>query len=347
MTSKANISPAMGVVPTLPFVKTIRSKHFLWSCTALFVSVFFLSCSSPSNKDQAADSTVAIHDSATIVHDQAIPAELSVHEYSDTILHIRNSPSIIEIDSLKNLIETTDVSTAQLYLVVDDLGNRWNTPAVQGFLTIDIPLTVAVLPHYRASRRIAETASQNGKDVLVHLPMEPATEVSGMESEYLHSRMTAEEVEQYITAAAESVPCAIGANNHMGSGATTDSSLMNLFVHSCMNRNWIVFDSVTHPRSILYSMANNAGVPAVKRDIFLDHIDDPLAIQYTLYRAVLRSVERERPLFIICHPRRNTWEVLHNEVGWLTEQSVHWMKLSDFFDPGLSEWGGNTDESIH
>lgn len=59
----------------------------------------------------------------------------------------------------------------QVAVIIDDLG--FNEPSARMVLTLPIPLTVSVLPFYPASRNVAELAHQAGKEVLLHLPMEP------------------------------------------------------------------------------------------------------------------------------------------------------------------------------
>ena len=222
-----------------------------------------------------------------------------------------------------------------LALIIDDFGNQWNTQAVQGILSLDIPLTVAVLPNLWASRRIALRAGMNGKEVVLHLPMEPNHRVRPLEPEYLHGGMPSGEVRAFLNAAAASVPGAVGLNNHMGSAATQDSALMGEVARWCAEHGWYILDSITHPASVLYSAAVSAGVPAARRDIFLDHTDEEEAIREALSRAVRLARHRGTPVRVIGHPRPATWRVLRREVPRLTrEEGVRWVLLSAAMETG-------------
>ena len=43
-------------------------------------------------------------------------------------------------------------------------------------------------------------------------------------------------------------------------------------VHPLKEHGFFILDSMTHPGSILYSEAERAGIPNIKRDIFLDAV---------------------------------------------------------------------------
>jgi polysaccharide deacetylase 2 family uncharacterized protein YibQ len=87
------------------------------------------------------------------------------------------------------------------------------------------PVACAILPHTRHSRALAAQAHKSSKEILLHLPMQssngrepgPGKLVSGMPS--LELALTV----QYNL---ESVPHAIGINNHMGSKLTQDQQAM-------------------------------------------------------------------------------------------------------------------------
>ena len=59
----------------------------------------------------------------------------------------------------------------KIAIMIDDLGNSKKVD--NAVLSINAPLTIAILPLLNESRRTAERASSIGKEVLLHLPMEP------------------------------------------------------------------------------------------------------------------------------------------------------------------------------
>jgi polysaccharide deacetylase 2 family uncharacterized protein YibQ len=66
------------------------------------------------------------------------------------------------------------------------------------------------------------------------------------------------------------VPHAVGLNNHMGSRLTQDAAAMRAVAAILRKRGFFALDSLTHPGSRLAGSALELGVPAFKRDIFLD-----------------------------------------------------------------------------
>ena len=56
----------------------------------------------------------------------------------------------------------------RIALVIDDLGNRWDNDVVRGLLTLDIPLTLGVIPGLDYSDRIAKAAHDHGETVIAH-----------------------------------------------------------------------------------------------------------------------------------------------------------------------------------
>ncbi|MDP8208446.1 MAG: divergent polysaccharide deacetylase family protein [Candidatus Electryonea clarkiae] len=219
-------------------------------------------------------------------------------------------------------------SIVRLVLVIDDFGHQWDTPAVQGLLHLEIPVAIAIIPGTWAAKRTAKLASELGKEIILHLPMEPDHPEPNTEQTMLRIGMSPEEVGAFIDKSSMNVPGILGLNNHMGSAATRGRKLMSFVANECKIRNWWILDSITHPKSVLYDEAVRAGVPAITRDIFLDHENNPESVRKELYRAVGIARKWNRPVVLIGHPRKVTWEVLASEIPLLKEKGIQWVPLS-------------------
>jgi len=218
--------------------------------------------------------------------------------------------------------------SAQLAIMIDDFGNQWDTEAVQGFLNIEANVTIAILPGQWASRGIAETAREKGKEVVIHLPMEADHPTDGEERATLKRGMTSNQVDDLLKTVQKEIPEANGLNNHQGSGATQDSALMRELAWQCKKRNWYIVDSLTHPKSVMFREALEADALAARRDLFLDHVNDPEQIRANLYRAVRLAKIRQAPVVVIGHPRPATWLVLKEEIPKLLQENVHLIPMS-------------------
>jgi uncharacterized protein len=221
----------------------------------------------------------------------------------------------------------TGIKYPSLAIVIDDFGHQWNTVPVQGLLEIEIPMTVAILPGLWASDSIATKAYNLGKEIIVHLPMEAVNHDYNLEKRFLRDDMTELEAIRFLDETCN-IKNASGLNNHMGSLSSQNSILMVSLAEWCKKRGWFLFDSITHPSSVLYEEAINAGIPAIKRDIFLDHNIDQVEIVKALHNAVSISERKQRVVVVIGHPRASTWEILKKEIPELKSNGVQFVTLS-------------------
>ncbi len=188
-------------------------------------------------------------------------------------------------------------------IVIDDLGQ--DMERTRALLALGYPLTFSVLPHLAASRETSAAAAHAGREVMLHLPMEPMGDrISPGEGAILVG-MRAPEVARIVDSDLDSVPDARGVNNHMGSRATSDPALMAAVMKELAVRRLYFIDSRTAPSTVALDAARQAGIPAFYRSVFLD---DTETVDYTL--AQLRSfrdlVERQGAALAIGHPHPTT-----------------------------------------
>jgi polysaccharide deacetylase 2 family uncharacterized protein YibQ len=105
------------------------------------------------------------------------------------------------------------------------------------------------------------------------------------------------------------VPYAEGLNNHMGSRFTSQLGDVRLFCEIVADSGLFVLDSVTHPASVLYEEARAAGIPAARRDVFLDAKPGKAAVLARL-REAARLALHGKQVIAIGHPRPDTLAAL-------------------------------------
>lgn len=218
--------------------------------------------------------------------------------------------------------------TPRIALVIDDLGNRWENEPVQGLLELDVPVTFGIIPGLKYSKRLAEAAHEAGDEVIVHLPMQPIAGEVGLGIPVLRPGMDVGEMNHTLWFSTR-IPYAVGLNNHMGSAATQDTTLMRWLAGECGRRGWFLLDSITHAHSVLYAQARALGVPAVRRDIFLDHNRGEESVTAALLQAERLARSLERPVIVIGHPRPDTWAVLERELPNLRARGVRFVPLTN------------------
>ena len=111
--------------------------------------------------------------------------------------------------------------TGRIAIVLDDWGYNANNLGL--IEQIRFPLTVAVLPNLPYSKNVADTLHAKGREIILHLPMEPKNG-SGLESNTIMVGMDKRTVSDIVDNAVSGFPYIKGVSNHMGSKATESLS---------------------------------------------------------------------------------------------------------------------------
>ncbi|RDV83457.1 divergent polysaccharide deacetylase family protein [Ammonifex thiophilus] len=174
---------------------------------------------------------------------------------------------------------------ARVAIVIDDFAGPSEKKGTQEFLSLNKPLTFAVLPNYPLSAPTAREAVKAGFEVLVHLPMEPLKgNPSWLGPGAIYVNLSDEEIERRVERAIASVPGAVGMNNHMGSRATADPRVMRAVLKVAKRHNLFFLDSKTTNKSVIPQIAEELGVPYAEDGLFLDAVNDVEHIKKQLHK---------------------------------------------------------------
>ena len=195
-----------------------------------------------------------------------------------------------------------------IVLVIDDFGYR-NDNISDGFLNLSIPITCAIIPGHTASKKFAEKAVSYGKEVIIHMPMESENYSPGEDEYKLLTSMTSELLENKLIQAFESLPEAIGMNNHQGSKATSDSKTMTVLASVLKSRGKYFIDSRTSSLTIGEKTMTSFGVPTARRNIFLDNNNDLDMIEEQINK-LANSAKKNGVAVGLGHARKNTLSVI-------------------------------------
>lgn len=214
----------------------------------------------------------------------------------------------------------------KLAIILDDLGN--DRAAAEAIFAMPYPLTISVLPNHEHSREIADEALQRGYQVMLHLPMQSVAN-EAPEKEELRPGMTAPEVQAMLDEMANSIPNAVGVNNHEGSQATSDPTLMKELMPALRQKNLFYIDSRTTAATVAFDAARQEGVPAAFRNVpFLDDVQDVAAIRSRL-DAALRYAKDKKAAIAIGHPHVATLEALREFLPRVRANGVQLVFASD------------------
>jgi len=209
----------------------------------------------------------------------------------------------------------------KIIIVFDDMG--LDKAAFEAALALPGPLTFSFLPYANDVQVLADRARARGDAVMLHLPMEPAGGADpGPHSltQDLSDQAFLRELEWNLARFSGYV----GVNNHMGSKLTSDNGKMKTVLTALKREGLFFVDSLTTGESKLQEAGETVGVPVFVRDVFLDPVAGKEAVRRQL-ALVERIAQQTGYAVAICHPRRDTIEVLG---PWLTSAPARGFELA-------------------
>ena len=219
------------------------------------------------------------------------------------VVHIHVRPE----SEQKTVESKNDASGPKLAIILDDLGN--DRRVADEIFDLPYPLTLSILPNHEHSEEIAEEAERRGYQVMLHLPMQAVAREKPEEQE-LRPGMPAREVSKLVNQFLHNVPGAVGANNHQGSEATSDTALMRELMPVLRERHLFYIDSRTTAATVAYETAQRSQVRSAFRNVpFLDDVEEVGAVRKQLELA-LRGAREKGSAVAIGHPHAATLEAL-------------------------------------
>ena len=203
----------------------------------------------------------------------------------------------------------------RLALVIDDLGYM-QPELVTRLCSLPVPFSVAVLPYQEHTRESAEIAHRLGKEVMLHLPMEPIGYPGPGRDPGPNAilyNLSEAEIRRRVRMALDEIPHRVGVNNHMGSRITPDRARMGWVLQEVKARKLFFVDSRTEKDSVAFDMAEQLGIPAVQRKVFLDD-DKAFAEMEKQWDRALKLAEKDGSVLIIGHIYPETVEALEKLV---------------------------------
>ena len=198
----------------------------------------------------------------------------------------------------------------QLAIVLDDIG--YNKNDLQA-LSLPPTITFSILPYTPYAKKIARLAKQQGRDFLLHIPMQAKNLNEKLGKGALLLNMNEYEFKAQLNHTLNYLPDATGINNHMGSALTEHVKQMQWTMDVLDNRGLYFLDSRTTYKTVAESIANITGVPALRRHIFLDNIKTAEAMEKQFLAAIALG-KQKTSVVIIAHPYSETMQFLKNKV---------------------------------
>jgi len=216
----------------------------------------------------------------------------------------------------------------RIAIIIDDLG--YQLGAGQRAVNLPGPVACAVLPGTPRAVMLAEAAFARGKDVLLHLPLQSMEQSVNAEPGAILLDMTRSEFARSFASSIASVPHAVGVSNHQGSLLTQHPGHMSWLMEEIEAHGDLFFvDSYTTHRSIALMSALESGVPAVRRDVFLDPDRSLETLQREFDR--LKDLSRRQGMAVgIGHPYPATLAFLETELPKLADEGYELVGISEY-----------------
>lgn len=171
-------------------------------------------------------------------------------------------------------------------------------------------------------------AHSKGREVILHLPMEPLDRRVNPGPGALLVSMSGDQIRLGVTAALDTSPYFDGLNNHMGSRLTQDARAMGIVLSVLKHRKLFFIDSMTINTSVGWKEARRMMVPTCKRDVFLDDNLLAAAIRSQIAKAVEIAKVRGAAL-AIGHPREITLQTLQAAAPYFRQEGVEMVCAHD------------------
>ncbi|WP_261842102.1 divergent polysaccharide deacetylase family protein [Aliamphritea ceti] len=234
--------------------------------------------------------------------------------------------SALNMSALFTVTASADSEQPRLVIIIDDLGDN----LAQGIAAINLPGPIAysILPHTAKSKVLAEMANSQGKDVMVHVPMDNTRKLA-LGPGGLTDKLSEKDFVRTLRGDLKAVPYAVGFNNHMGSLLTQKNPQMQWAMKVAKKQQMFFIDSLTTSDTVAWKAARQANIPWLIRDVFLDH-EQTTEFVDKQFNAAIELAKMRGFAVLIGHPYPVTINYLQEALPRLGELGVQLVAPSGF-----------------
>jgi hypothetical protein len=136
-------------------------------------------------------------------------------------------------------------------------------------------------------------------------------------------------IRRLLDADFESVPGALGMNNHMGSKATADEGVMTVVLEYLKDKGKLFVDSRTTAETAGPRIAQSLGLAILQRDVFLDDDTKESEIADWLAKGIGEARTRGSAVVIGHVQNRGVVDILRAAERTLAAEGVHMARLPE------------------
>lgn len=227
---------------------------------------------------------------------------------------------------------TKEQVNKKLYIavIIDDFGNQM--AGTDAIANLPIPLTGAVIPGMPYAKEDAEKLHTAGKEIILHVPLEPINgKPNWLGPKGITTGMGVDKVKTTLESAMEEIPYALGMNNHMGSRAMQNKTIVGALMNFAKEKGFYFVDSKTCKNDVALALANEKQITYLERDVFLDNTPTTEYVIGQLQEA-LKVAQKKGYAIVIGHvgPQKgpHTSAALKAMIPKLQAQNVEFVTVS-------------------
>jgi len=220
----------------------------------------------------------------------------------------------------------------ELSVIIDDFG-YFDGALLDEFLALSKAITFAIIPDLAYSKEVMQKAYNQGRETIIHVPMEPETypkDDPGKNAIYVD--LTENEITKRMKKFIKQLPLCIGANNHMGSLATQHENVMRPVLQVLKANDMCFIDSRTSAKTVAYKLAEDMEIPTCQRDIFLDSGEYPDRVAAKTEN-ILDLASRKDKIIVISHAKKGSIEELKQILKNLEGNNIKLVPVTDIVLP--------------
>lgn len=221
----------------------------------------------------------------------------------------------------------------KIAIVIDDVGVH-SVLSRKADAVLPPEITFSFLPYGSATLELAKKARTEGREVMIHLPMEPMPRLEEPPidpgPDALYVELDGDEIKKRtLKNLAALKGLAVGVNNHMGSRFTAYESGMQEVLKIIDGEGLFFLDSLTTSQSAVQAAAQKAAphMPLLQRDVFLDHYITEEALTKALLKLEKEAITNGHAI-AIGHPHERTLRVLQDWLPTLPYKGIYLVPIS-------------------
>lgn len=219
--------------------------------------------------------------------------------------------------------------TPVIVIIMDDMGIHKSRS--ERALALPGNLTYAFLPYAQHGQALAIMAEALKKEVILHLPMEPVDR-RRLDPGALTQQLDHAEFLSVLRKNLKQIPFIRGVNNHMGSLLTQQEEPMQWLMQELVQHDNLYFvDSRTSSASVGFKLAQRAGLPSLKRNIFLDN-DVEIHMINRQFMQLIDIAREQGSAIAIAHPYPETLAYLESMLPALPLLGIRLISASDLIE---------------